>query len=73
MRVTLYSTHCPRCNVLEKKLKQKKILYKEVNDIEAMKEKGYFNVPVLEVNDTNMDFKAAIDWVNSQEEINIGN
>ena len=31
--VTLYSTHCPRCLVLEKKLKQKNISYQEVNDI----------------------------------------
>ena len=27
MMVTLYSTGCPRCTVLEKKLEQKKIEY----------------------------------------------
>lgn len=68
MKVTLFSTHCPKCNVLEKKLKQKNISYKEVNNIEIMKEKGYLTVPVLEVNGTSLDFKTACDWINLQEE-----
>lgn len=69
MIVTLYSTHCPKCNVLEKKLKQKNISYEEVNDIEIMKEKGYLSVPVLEADGRSMDFRTANDWINSQEEL----
>lgn len=65
MRVVLFSTHCPKCNVLEKKLKAKNIEYEEVNDVEIMKEKGYLILPVLEVDGTSMDFKAANDWVNN--------
>lgn len=65
MTVTLYSTHCPKCNVLEKKLKQKNISYEEVNDIEIMKEKGYLSVPVLEIDGVSMDFKTASDWINN--------
>ena len=65
MNVILYSTHCPKCCVLEKKLKQKNISYDEVNDIEIMKEKGYLSVPVLEVDNVTMDFKMANDWINS--------
>ena len=64
MTVILYSTHCPKCNVLEKKLRQKNISYVEVNNIDAMKEKGYLTVPVLEVDGKSMDFKAANDWIN---------
>lgn len=67
MQVVLYSTHCPRCCVLEKKLKQKNISYEEVNDVEIMKEKGYLSVPVLEVNGKSMDFKTANNWINTQE------
>ncbi len=67
MKVILYSTHCPKCNVLEKKLKQKNISYEEVNDIEKMKKKGYFSLPVLEVDGTSMDFKSASNWINSWE------
>lgn len=65
MTVILYSIHCPKCNVLEKKLKQKNISYEEVNDIETMKDKGYLSVPVLEVDGTSMDFKTASDWINN--------
>ena len=65
MSVVLYSTHCPRCCVLEKKLQQKNISYIEVNDVEIMKEKGYLSVPVLEVDGTSMDFKTASNWINN--------
>ena len=65
MKVVLYSTHCPRCCVLEKKLQQKNISYEEVNDVEIMKEKGYLSVPVLEVDGTSMDFKTASNWINN--------
>ena len=65
MKVILYSTHCPQCCVLEKKLKQKNISYEEVNDIKIMKEKGFLSAPMLEVDDEVMDFKTANDWINS--------
>lgn len=65
MKIILYSTHCPKCCVLEKKLKQKDILYEEVNDVDIIKNKGYSTVPVLEVDGTSMDFKTASDWINN--------
>lgn len=65
MKITLYSTHCPKCNVLEKKLKIKNIEYEEINDIEIMKEKGYLTVPILEVDGTSMNYKEANDWINN--------
>ena len=65
MKITLYSTHCPKCSVLEKKLKTKNIEYEEINDIEIMKEKGYLTVPVLEVDGASMNYKEANDWINN--------
>ena len=65
MSVVLYSTHCPRCNVLEKKLRQKEVDYDEVNDTSIMEQKGYLSVPVLEVDGKSMDFKEAVDWINT--------
>lgn len=65
MKIILFSTKCPKCNVLEKKLKQKNISYEEINDIEIMKEKGYMSVPVLEIDGTSMDFKTAFNYVES--------
>ena len=65
MSVVLYSTHCPRCNVLEKKLQQKEVDYDEVNDTSIMEQKGYLSVTVLEVDGKSMDFKEAVDWINT--------
>ena len=65
MNVVMYSTHCPKCCVLEKKLNDKKIEYEEVNDIEIMQEKGIVTVPILEVDGEMMDFKKANEWVNN--------
>lgn len=65
MKVIFYSTHCPKCMVLEKKLQQKNISYDEINDIKTIRKTGYLTVPLLEVNGKIMDFKEAVDWVNS--------
>lgn len=65
-KVVLYSTGCPRCNVLKKKLQQKDIEYTEINDISIMESKGYLSVPVLEVDNISMNFKEANEWINNQ-------
>lgn len=65
--VILYSTNCPKCKVLEAKLRQKNIPFEYVNDIELMAEKGFLTVPKLEVNGEVLDFAEANKWINSQE------
>lgn len=65
MEVILYSTNCPRCSVLEKKLSLANISYKLVTDADLMVEKGFTSVPMLEVDGKVMDFKSAIEWVNN--------
>lgn len=63
-KVILWSTHCPRCKVLELKLKQKNIVFEENTDVEQMKAKGFKEAPKLELADgTVMDFKDAVDWI----------
>lgn len=66
MNVVLYSTGCPKCNVLTKKLDQKGISYKHVDDINEMTRLGIMEVPVLSVDGELMGFQAAISWVNKQ-------
>lgn len=66
MNVILYSTHCPKCKVLESKLKEKNVSYEEVNDIKVMQEKGFEFVPMLEVDGEPYGFKQAIEWVGGQ-------
>lgn len=63
---TLYSTHCPKCQILEKKLAQKGIEYVEVNDTQRMLDMGLKSVPWLEVNGQMMDFNQANKWINEQ-------
>ena len=65
MNVILYSTHCPKCTILEKKLLNANIDFQTVTDVEIMKNKGYMSVPVLEVDGEVMDFGSAIKWANS--------
>lgn len=67
MEVVFYSTHCPKCNVLQKKLNDKGIEYKEVTDVKAMLKRGFAEAPKLEVDGELMDFSTAITWVNSKE------
>lgn len=66
MNVILYSTHCPKCKVLETKLNQKSINYEEVNDVDVMVQKGFTTVPKLEVNGVVYDFKEAVEWIGAQ-------
>lgn len=65
MQATLYTTHCPKCVVLEKKLTQKNIEFDVVTDKKEIMKKGYLTAPLLEVNGKIMDFKEAVDWVNT--------
>jgi glutaredoxin len=66
-KIILYEHGCPRCKVLKTKLDQKGIEYETVNDVEAMKAKGFKEAPKLELADgTVMDFKEAVDWIKEQ-------
>ena len=64
MEIILYSTHCPRCTVLEAKLKQKNIEYQEINNVDEMLKLGIQSVPQLKVDGKLMDFSEAVKWVN---------
>ena len=49
--------------MLELKLKQKNINYKEINDVELMIQKGFTATPVLEVDGVAYSFKEAVEWI----------
>lgn len=63
--VTLYSTGCPRCEVLKKKLGQAGVEYTECNDVEEMQRLGMTEVPVLSVDGKEMNFVHAVSWINN--------
>lgn len=64
--ITLYTTHCPKCNVIAKKLEQKNINFEIVEDMEEMIAKGFRSAPVLQVNDKFLNFTEANNWIKEQ-------
>lgn len=65
MGVILYSTGCPRCVVLKRKLKAKGIEFVENNDTEEMEQLGFTNVPMLDTGEEVLGFIDAARWVDS--------
>ena len=63
--IILYSTGCPKCNVLEKKLKSKNVEYVLVEGEQAISEKGFSEAPLLEVEGSVKTFTEAVQWVNN--------
>lgn len=66
MNVILYSTGCPKCNILKKKLADAKIDYKVIEDVDVMVSKGLKEVPWLEVDGNLMNFVDSSKWINER-------
>ena len=62
-KVILYSTGCPKCNVLKKKLIEHNIDFIENNNVDEMTNLGFVSVPILEANGVRMGFKEAVEWI----------
>ena len=67
MNIVLYSTHCPRCTVLEKKLEAKGIKFEVETSVDDMLALGITQVPMLRVDDKLLNFAEANTWVNNQK------
>lgn len=73
-QVTLYTTHCPKCEVLKKKLEAANIQYKTVDDrdqiLKIAEEHNFTSAPLLgipcEIEYKILDFGKAVSWINSQ-------
>ena len=65
MKLVLYTTHCPKCKVIESKLNAKKIEFDIVDDKATLIEMGIVSVPVLEADGKKMSFLEANKYVNS--------
>lgn len=64
--VTLYSTHCPKCNVIAKKLEQAGIEFEINEDVGELIELGYRTAPMLKVEDKYLNFTQANNWIKEQ-------
>lgn len=68
LSVILYSTRCPKCGILKKKLTEKNIPYTEETSVDTMLSMGITQVPVLGCNNVLMEFPEAVKWINEQKE-----
>ena len=64
-RIVLYSTGCPKCGVLERKLNEAGITYSTSADVKKMEELGIKFVPVLSVDGKLLEFGEAVKWINN--------
>lgn len=64
--VIMYGNGCPKCKVLKSKLESKEIEFIEVSDIDVMMNKGFMEVPKLEVEGNIYNFTDAVNWINEQ-------
>lgn len=65
----LYSTGCPKCRVLEKKLKEAGIDYKLETNINILIDKGFKQAPILKVGDDFLDFGQAIQYARKGDRV----
>lgn len=67
MTVKMYTTGCPKCNVLKRKLEEAKIPYEAVTDqatiLSVATSAGITMAPILEVDGRVMSFKEGCDWI----------
>ena len=64
--ITLYSTGCSKCQVLEKKMLNDGIEFSISDNIDELIEKGFMSAPILKVDDKFLEFKDAIDWLKNR-------
>lgn len=61
--MTLYTTHCPKCKVLQLKLQKAGVSFNVCEDMIEMERLGFNSSPVLEVNGVFYNFKDAVDFL----------
>lgn len=65
--VVLYSTGCPKCEVLKRKLAEHEITYAENKSVDEMLALGITAVPVLQINGQMYGFTEAVKLLNSMK------
>ncbi len=67
MKIILYTIDCPKCKVLEKKMKLKGIEFEACHDVEEMRKLGITSAPQVRIDGGPlMDFKETNMWINQQ-------
>ena len=62
--IIVFSTHCPQCKVLEKKLQLAGFEFTVIDDADKMRDMCLKSAPAMQVNCGEvMNFKEAMTWV----------
>lgn len=72
MTITLYSTGCPKCQILEKRLKKNNLDFIISNDVDILIEKGFQSAPVMAVGKLFYDYTSAMNLLKKYENMNWG-
>ena len=67
MSITFYTTNCPKCSILKKKLDDKNLAYNICEDVDSMLQKGITSAPALEIDEKILGFKEAVNFINNLE------
>ena len=57
---------CGKCEILKTKMKNKKIKYSEISELEYLAANEIDTVPVLEIDGNRLNFVEANSWINQQ-------
>ena len=68
--IKLYTIHCPRCKILEMKLKQTNLEFETIDDestvVNVGREHSITGAPFMEVDGEFLKFEDAVKFVNSK-------
>ena len=67
--IILYSTGCPKCNILWRRLTNDKIEFTVSNDINKLVEMGFQNAPILQIDDNFIDYVGAMKLLKVYEDV----
>lgn len=59
----LYTTHCPRCRVLENALSSKGLSYETCEDVQKMLDLGLTEAPALDVDGKVLNYSEAMKYI----------
>ena len=65
--IIFYTTNCPKCQVLKKKLDNLNINYSICNNVNQMENMGIMTVPMLSIGTDLLDFSRAVKWLKEYE------
>lgn len=67
MKVKLYTTHCPKCKILEERLNEKKVKYEVIDNIEELQKMNFKSVPNLEIDGKIYNYLDSIKYLNKMK------